>query len=31
MNNDGLNGTCHSLGEWIDGKYEISDDCEGKT
>ena len=31
MNNDGLNGTCHSLGEWIDGKYEISGDCEGKN
>ena len=31
MNSDGLSGTCSALGEWVDEKFEVTDDCEGKT
>ena len=29
MNGDGLGGECNSLGAYVDGKYEVSDECAG--
>ena len=30
MNGECLGGTCNNLGSFVGGKYEISDECEGK-